>query len=237
MKIVLIGYGAMGRLVERLALEAGHEVTVAPSTDSAGRTFDTFVNALRGHDVAIDFSVADAVPLNVRACMDAGVALVEGTTGWKDQESEVRRIVEDAGGAMVHGANFSIGVNLFYRIAQYAAGLFVPIREYDAFITEAHHKRKRDAPSGTALVIKKLVEAELGTEVEVSSTRGGYIPGTHTVGFDSNADQITLSHVARSREGFAHGAVFAAEWIAGRKGYFEFAVAIEDLVQRKVRKL
>jgi 4-hydroxy-tetrahydrodipicolinate reductase len=143
--------------------------------------------------------------------------------------------VEEAGGAMVHGANFSIGVNLFYRIAQYAAGLFAPIREYDAFITEAHHKRKRDAPSGTALAIQKLVEAEAGTKVEVSSTRAGYIPGTHTVGFDSNADQITLSHVARSREGFAHGAVFAAEWIAGRKGYFEFDAAIEDLVQRKVR--
>ena len=235
MKIVLIGYGAMGRIVERLALEAGHEVAVAPSSDGTERKFDALVDALRGHDSAIDFSVAGAVPTNVKACMEAGVALVEGTTGWKEHEADVRRIVEDAGGAMVHGANFSIGVNLFYRVVQYAAGLFAPIREYDAFITEAHHKRKRDALSGTALVIQKLVEAESGTEVEVSSTRAGYIPGTHTVGFDSDADQITLSHVARSREGFAHGAVFAADWIAGRKGYFDFSAAIEDLVQRKVR--
>jgi 4-hydroxy-tetrahydrodipicolinate reductase len=235
MKIVLIGYGAMGHIVERLALEDGHEVAVAPSSDGTERKFDALVDALRGHDAAIDFSVADAVPTNVKACMEAGVALVEGTTGWKEHETEVRRMVEDAGGAMVHGANFSIGVNLFYRIVQYAAGLFAPIREYDAFITEAHHKRKRDAPSGSALVIQKLVEAESGTKVEVSSTRAGYIPGTHSVGFDSNADQITLSHVARSREGFAYGAVFAAEWIAGRKGYFEFSAAIEDLVQRKVQ--
>ena len=226
----------MGRLVERLAIEAGHEVDVARSSTGVERPFPTLVDALKGHDAAIDFSVGAAVLSNVKACMEAGVALVEGATGWNDQQPEIRRLVEDANGSMIHGANFSVGVNLFYRISRYAGSLFAQVQEYDAFISEAHHKRKLDAPSGTALVIQRLLQAEYKTPLEITSTRGGYIPGAHTVTFDSNADQITLTHVARSREGFAHGAIFAAEWIVNRRGFFEFEAAIEDLVQRKARK-
>jgi 4-hydroxy-tetrahydrodipicolinate reductase len=220
----------MGKLVQRLATEAGHEVAVAPSLRGADRSVAALADFIKGHDVAVDFSVADAVGTNVHACMEAGVPLVEGTTGWKDWEEEIRRIVEEKVGAFVYGANFSVGVNLFYLIAEQAAKLFGPITEYDFFIEEAHHKRKRDAPSGTALVLKDLAEKASGRNIPVSSTRAGYIPGTHTIAFDSIADQITLTHTARSREGFARGAILAAEWIKGRKGFYEFSKVIEQML-------
>ncbi len=219
MKIALIGYGQMGKSVHRLAEEKAHEVFVV-SKDMAG---------LRGCDVAIDFTVADAVQRNVEACVAAGVPLVEGTTGWNDKRGEIERIVRDGNGAMVYGANFSVGVNLFYRIAEYAGALFAKFSEYEAFIEEQHHSRKKDAPSGTALKLKEIVSrhVEVG---DVAATRAGNIPGTHRVGFDGPADQITLVHTARSREGFALGALIAAEWIAGKNGVFEFSEIIGDII-------
>jgi len=220
MKIALIGYGEMGKLVHRLAEEKGHEVFVV-SKDMAG---------LQGCDVAIDFTVADAVQRNVEACGAAGVPLVEGTTGWNDKRSEIERIVRDGNGAMVYGANFSIGVNLFYKIGEFAAELFAKFPEYEAFIEEQHHSRKKDAPSGTALKLKEIVSrhVEVG---DVASTRAGNIPGTHRIGFDGPADQITLVHTARSRDGFALGALMAAEWIAGKNGVFEFSEIIGDIIK------
>jgi 4-hydroxy-tetrahydrodipicolinate reductase len=230
MKLCVIGHGAMGTLVQRLATEAGNEVAIAPSLRDAERSVPALVDIIKGHDVAIDFSVAGAVKTNVLACMEAGVPLVEGATGWREQEEEIRRLVEEKEGAFVYGANFSVGVNLFYLIATEAAKLFGPIMEYDVFIEEAHHKRKRDAPSGTALVLKALAEKTSGRDVPVSSTRAGYIPGTHTIVFDSVADQITLTHTARSREGFARGAILAAEWIKGRKGFYEFSQVLNQML-------
>ena len=231
MKLALIGYGAMGRLVRRLAEQQGHEIGLTLTSRDAERNLDEVVAELRDCDVAVDFSVAAAVPKNIGMCRLAGIALVEGTTGWKVDTDELRRIVSDAESALIYGANFSVGVQLFYRISATAAELFQNLESYDAFIEEAHHKRKRDAPSGTALQLGEIVADHLGREVPISSTRAGHIPGTHRVGFDSSADQITLEHVARSREGFAAGALMAAQWIVGRKGLFEFSEVFDEIIK------
>lgn len=220
----------MGRLVGKLAGEKGHEVVLTIDIDDASRSIEELTEALRGCDVAIDFSVAETIPKNTEICAQAGVPLVVGTTGWLAKLDEVRRIVDEFDGALVYGANFSVGVQVFYRVAAAAAELFQNLESYDAFIEESHHKRKRDAPSGTALQLGDIVAAHLGREVPVTSTRAGYIPGTHRVGFDSAADQITLEHVARSREGFAAGALMAAEWIVGRTGLFEFSEVFDEIV-------
>ena len=156
--------------------------------------------------------------------------LVEGTTGWKEHEAAAKQIVTENGGALVYGANFSIGVNLFYHIVDRAAALFASVDGYAPFIEEAHHMRKRDAPSGTALQLRELMSKHLGPDIPTASTRAGYIPGTHRVGFDSEADQIRLVHEARSRRGFASGALLAAHWIVGRTGVFQFSDVIEDIV-------
>ena len=187
-------------------------------------------------DVAIDFSVPDAVLNNVSVCARAGVPLVEGTTAWNKHEREVRALVEENDGALIYGANFSVGVNLFYRIVQRAGELFKGVEEYAPFIEEAHHARKKDAPSGTAIRLREMLEAVLEHEVPVASTRAGFIPGTHRVGFDSVADQITLTHTARSREGFAAGALMAASWIVGRKGVFEFSEAFDEILKERMMK-
>jgi len=225
MKIALFGHGAMGQLVEVGARKNGDEVGLVLTSKD-----DLAVDQLRGHDVAIDFSVGDAVLKNVEACARAHVPLVEGTTGWKQHESTAKQIITDHSGAMVYGANFSIGVNLFYRIAKHAAALFSAVEGYAPFIEEAHHNRKRDAPSGTALKLRDLMSEHLGPDIPTSSTRAGYIPGTHRVGFDSEADQILLTHTARSRQGFANGALLAAHWIIGRTGVFEFSEMIEEII-------
>jgi 4-hydroxy-tetrahydrodipicolinate reductase len=168
---------------------------------------------------------------NVAACALASVPLVEGTTGWKESEGEVRSIVEQNDATLVYGANFSIGVNVFYRIVERASELFASLDQYEAFIEEQHHSRKKDAPSGTALNIKNLMEQGGKPPVSVASTRAGDIPGTHRVGFDSAADQITLAHMARSREGFAAGALLAARWIKGRKGVYEFGAVMDEILE------
>ena len=178
MKIALIGYGAMGQLVGRLVLEQGHEIAVTLDVDAADRRVEDLAEALGGCDVAIDFSIADTVPKNVEACALAGVPIVVGTTGWLAQLPEVQRVVSDHDGALIYGANFSVGVQVFCRIAAHAAELFRDLDSYDGFIEEAHHKRKRDAPSGTAIQLNKIVAEQLGHEVPVASTRAGYIPGT-----------------------------------------------------------
>src|SRR6476469_6052187 len=151
LKLALIGYGTMGQLVEKLAQQQGHEVAIKASRDTGD-----LAAALRGCDVAIDFSVAAAVRRNVEACVRAGVPLVEGTTGWNSELDEIKQVVAAGDGAMFYGANFSVGVQVFYRIAARAAELFHGLESYDAFIEEAHHKRKRDAPSGTAVQLQDI---------------------------------------------------------------------------------
>ena len=226
MKLALFGHGGMARAFEAHAAAAGHEVGAVLTSRHAADA----ARLLAGHDVAIDFSVPGAVLAHVEACAAAQVPLVEGTTGWQAQEAAVRQVVAERHLAVVYGANFSIGVQLFYRIAARAAELFGNVDSYDPFIEEAHHKRKRDAPSGTAVQLHQIVSAKLGRDVPVSSTRAGYIPGTHRLGFDSVADQITITHEARSREGFAAGALLAAQWIVGRKGVYEFSEVFDEIV-------
>ena len=231
MKIALIGYGAMGTLVERLAMAASDTIGTTITSEHASQDASQLAELLSGHDVAIDFSIASAVWRNVEACARAGVPLVEGTTGWQKEETDIRRLIDEHKGALVYGANFSVGVNVFYRIVSEARRLMARLDQYQAFMEEEHHARKRDAPSGTALQLKKLMTEHLQGEIPITSVRAGYIPGTHRVGFDSNADQITLTHMARSREGFAAGALLAARWIVGRQGIYEFSDVIDQMIQ------
>ena len=229
MKLALIGFGVMGQLVAAEARKAGDEIGAVITKKDR----EQLVEQLRGHDVAIDFSVGEAVLKNIEAAMQANVPLVEGATGWKQHEAEAKRTVAEHNGALVYGANFSIGVNLFYRIASHASALFAAVDGYAPFIEEAHHNRKRDAPSGTALKLRDVMSEHLGPDIPTSSTRAGYIPGTHRVGFDSEADQILLTHTARSRQGFASGALLAAHWIVGRTGVFEFGDVIDEILKRR----
>jgi 4-hydroxy-tetrahydrodipicolinate reductase len=231
MKIALIGHGAMGRLIEMLAVEAGDEIVAIIDESHENSSAETVAAELNSVDAAIDFTAAGAVLRNVEACLLAGVPLVEGTTGWNDQKDVILGLVAEKNGALVFGANFSIGVNVFYRVVDHAAELFAKFTEYEAFIEEQHHSRKKDAPSGTALKLKDVVSKHIGDDFSVSSTRAGNIPGTHTVGFDGPADQVTLKHTARSREGFASGALLAARWIVGKKGAFEFTDVIEEILK------
>jgi 4-hydroxy-tetrahydrodipicolinate reductase len=232
MRLALIGNGAMGRLVAALAKEGGHEVGAVVGSREAGQSAAELAELLRGHDAAVDFTVAEAVARNAEACALAGVPLVEGTTGWQERADEVRRVVEREGGALIYGANFSVGVQIFYRVVARAAELLRAF-DYEPFIEEAHHARKRDAPSGTALRLRELVFAEFGRDFSVASTRAGHIPGTHRVGFDSAADQLTLTHAARSREGFAAGALVAARWIQGRRGVYEFSETFDEILKSR----
>ena len=229
MKIALIGHGATGKIVERFARDKGHEIAVVIDGSDAGLSAAQLSEKVRGADAAIDFSSANAVRRNVEACMRAGVPLVEGTTGWNAERAEIEKLVIDSGGALVFSANFSIGVNLFYRITKFSAELIAKFPDYDAFIEEQHHSRKKDAPSGTALKLKEILTEHNGNDLSTASTRAGNIPGTHRVGFDGPADQILLEHTARSREGFATGAVMAAEWAIGKTGSFEFADVIDEI--------
>jgi len=230
MKLALIGYGAMGKLVENLAGAAEEEIGLKVDSRDASLNAAQLAASLRGHDVAIDFSVGSAVLRNIEACARAGVPLVEGATGWQEKVADARRLVEDHQGALVYGANFSIGVNVFYRIVSQAARLMAGLDQYQAFMEEEHHARKRDAPSGTALKLKDLMSEYVKTEIPIASVRAGHIPGTHRVGFDSAADQIMLTHMARSREGFAAGALLAARWIPGRKGIYEFSEVLDKVM-------
>ncbi len=237
MKIALIGYGKMGRLIERLAAERGHEKVVVVNESHAGLDEEALAETLKIADVAIDFSAAEAVRRNVKACILAGIPIVEGTTGWNDQREEIEKLVADGGGAMVFGANFSIGVNLFYKIAEFAAELFAKFPEYEVFIEEQHHSQKKDSPSGTALKIEEVLSAAISkmderntkARIPIAATRAGHIPGTHRVGFDGVGDQIMLEHTARSRECFAIGAIMAAEWIIAKKGFYEFTEALDNI--------
>ncbi len=229
MKIALIGYGKMGHIIETLAEKKGDEIVARIQETSAENLAEQLTQA----DAAIDFSSAAAVYGNVEACLLAGVPLVEGTTGWNEQSEAIKNLVKAKDGAFVFGANFSIGVNLFYRIVDFASELFARFDDYEAFIEEQHHSLKKDAPSGTALKLKDIVEQNIKKDFSISTTRAGQIPGTHRVGFDGTADQILLEHFARSREGFASGAILAAHWIIGRKGFYEFTDVMDEILNER----
>lgn len=230
-RLALVGYGRMGRLVEELAPAHGFEVVLKldefNNQRAAGVTSENFA----GVDVAIDFSMPDVVAENAVRIAELGVPLAIGTTGWLDQLDRVRAAVERHGAALVYGANFSIGVNAFYRIVAAAAQAFAAQPDYDAFLYEAHHKYKKDAPSGTALrLLDAMQEAGYARQIDVATQRSGQFPGIHEIGFDSAADTIRVSHTARSRVGFASGALKAARWIMGQRGVHEFSQVWDRLV-------
>lgn len=233
MKIALIGFGAMGKLIKTLAENKKHEITVIIDEAEADSTAEELAEKLKHADAAIDFSTAEAVLRNAEACLLAKIPLVEGTTGWNSEKENVKNLVEKYDGAFVFGANFSVGVNLFYRITDFAAKLFAKFADYETFIEERHHSRKKDAPSGTALKLKDIVAQHITKEFSVAASRAGNIPGTHIVGFDGTADTVELIHTARSREGFAAGAIVAAEWIVGKKGFWEFTEVMDEIIGEK----
>lgn len=215
-RVLLMGYGRMGRLVEALAPEAGVEIAGRVDIDNADRPGDW-----PAADVAIDFSTAAAVPANARRLAARGTNLVIGTTGWQDQEEALRRELAAHPIGVVFAPNFALGVNLFVALAARAAEMLADRPQFGAWIHELHHKAKLDAPSGTAIALRNAMQAAgYGLPIDVASTRAGSIPGTHTVGFDSPAETITLTHTARDRTGFARGALEAARWVNGRRGWF-----------------
>ena len=221
MRILLVGHGKMGRLVGELAGEYGCEVVgvVDPQSPRHGGGPET--EEWSKADVAIDFSVPDSVMTNAPVLVRRGINLVIGTTGWSQREVELRQVVADAGVGIVVAPNFSTGVVLFDSIVAYAAQLFAKRHEFGAFLHESHHAAKKDAPSGTALLLKRSMEhAGFDRSIDVSSTRAGQIPGTHSVGFDAAAETITLTHEARDRTAFARGALTAAQWIKGKRGWY-----------------
>ena len=218
-RILLVGYGRMGKLVESLAGEYACEVAgiVDPMLGGEGVDSDRWT----GVDVAIDFTAPDAVMTNIPSLARRHINVVVGTTGWGSREPELRRIVADAGAGIVAAPNFSAGVAVFEAVVAEAAKLLAPQGDFGAFLHEAHHQAKKDAPSGTALLLKAAMErAGFTRPIDVSSTRAGYIPGTHTVGFDGPAETLTLTHTARDRTSFARGALTAAQWVKGRRGWF-----------------
>ena len=216
MRLLLLGYGRMGRIVDGLSAEYGMEV-VGRVDPVHGESPETWPAA----DVAIDFSVASAVPGNVRRLGAQGISVVIGTTGWSAEEADVRRDAAASGIGVVAAANFALGVNLFLALTERVAELMAPHGEFGAWIHEAHHAAKRDTPSGTALSLEAALRTRgYDRALDVSSTRAGSIPGTHTVGFDAASETITLTHTARDRSGFARGALQAAQWVHGRSGWF-----------------
>ena len=221
MKLLLVGHGKMGQLVGTLAPQYDCEVAgvIDPGSPLHGGGPDA--ERWAGVDVAIDFSTPDSVIANAQALAARGISLVIGTTGWSQHEAALRKTVADAGVGLVAAPNFSTGVVLFEALASHAAKLFAPQQDFAAFIHEAHHSAKKDAPSGTAFLLKRAMEqAGFPRPIDVSSTRAGFIPGTHTIGFDGPAETITLTHTARDRTAFARGALAAARWVHGKQGWF-----------------
>ena len=221
--LAIIGYGKMGHLIEQLAPEYGFTVPlrldIDDNVDATGITAERF----RGIDVAVEFSAPAAVVRNVERLASIGVNTIVGTTGWTADMERAKSAVEKGEVGLVWSPNFSIGVNVFVHLVAEASRRLAPYPEFGAWAWEIHHAAKKDAPSGTLLaVVEQMKKADPNRSVDVSASRAGAHPGTHEIGFDSPAETITLRHTARSREGFARGALQAARWVIGRKGWFEF---------------
>jgi 4-hydroxy-tetrahydrodipicolinate reductase len=222
-RLAIVGYGKMGKLIEQFAPEYGFTVALKldefNNANFEGVTRENF----GGIDVAIDFSIPAAVRRNVEGISALGVNLVIGTTGWLEHVDAVKSAVQSNGTGLVWSPNYSVGVNAFFRIVSEAARLLASQPEYGAWAWEIHHSTKKDAPSGTLLkLVEEMKASGYARPVDAGSNRAGAHPGTHEIGFDSAADTITLRHSARSREGFARGALKAAQWIVGKKGFYEF---------------
>lgn len=238
MKILILGYGKMGQLIEKFAVKRGHEISLIIDKDNRE---SISANDISGADVAIDFSEPAAALDNIHLCFDANVPIVVGTTGWHNYLDEVKSLCLDENQTMLYGSNFSIGVNVFFHINKLLAKAMNPYKQYDVQVEEIHHIHKLDAPSGTAITIAegiidgldnktKWVNDVIGEgeevipkpdELLVESHRIEEVPGTHTVLYSSEVDQIEFKHTAHSRAGFALGAIIAAEWLQGKKGFYQ----------------
>lgn len=224
MKIALLGYGKMGQVIERIALERGHEIVLRKKSTDA---FDGLENA----DVAIDFSIPDAAVGNISACLNGGIPVISGTTGWLEHYSKMASLCEEKNGAFIYGSNFSLGVNLFFALNQQLAQMMAKFPQYKVSMEEIHHTQKLDAPSGTAISLAKdiIEQSDYSSwaldnakpdEILIDAKRIENVPGTHSVFYHSDIDSIEIKHTAHSREGFAFGAVIAAEWLQGKTGVF-----------------
>ena len=224
MKIALLGYGKMGKVIERVALERGHEIVLRKSSAS---TYEGLENA----DVAIDFSIPDSAVCNIKQCFDTNVPVVCGTTGWLEHYNEMVSLCESKNGGFIYGSNFSLGVNIFFELNSYLAKMMSKFNQYKVSMEEIHHTQKLDEPSGTAISLAKgiiensnyaswTLENPTEKEIYIDAKRIENVPGTHSVFYDSSVDQIEIKHTAHSREGFALGAVIAAEWLQHKKGVF-----------------
>ena len=230
MGLAIVGCGKMGRLIEQLAPEYGFDVRAKFDGRNNPRGQALSHQALRGVNVAVEFTSPDAAPDNIRRLAELGVNSVAGTTGWFGDLPSVREAVTKSGTGLVWAANFSVGVNLFLQAVAHTAALFAKHADYEAWGWEIHHSAKKDAPSGTLKKLAEEMRAQgLSRPVSLASNRAGAHPGTHEIGFDSPADTITLRHTARSREGFARGALQAARWINGKQGVYEFREILSEL--------
>ena len=219
MRLLVLGHGRMGRLVESLAAEYG--ATVAGVIDEHSGPRAIADGAFGAADVAIDFTLADAVPKNLPQLAERKINVVIGTTGWHAHEETMKDIAAKAGIGVLAASNFSLGMNIFQLAVEEASRNFAKHAEFGAWLHEAHHVMKKDAPSGTALTLKAgMVRAGYGRPIDVSSTRAGSVPGTHTVGFDGPSETIELTHTVRDRAVFARGALTAAKWLVGKRGWF-----------------
>ena len=224
MKIALLGYGKMGQVIERIALERGHEIVLKKDE------FNTY-DGLSTADVAIDFSVPTAAVANISSCFHTNVPVVSGTTGWLEHYAEMEALCNEKQGGFISSSNFSLGVNIFFELNEYLAKIMAQFDSYKVSMGEIHHTQKLDAPSGTAISLAKGViensayakwtlDNPQEKEIHIEAKRIGDVPGTHTVTYDSTVDSIELKHTAHNREGFALGAVIAAEWLAGKTGIY-----------------
>ena len=224
MKIALLGYGKMGKVIERIALERGHEIVLKKDQDTP---FDGLKNA----DVAIDFSVPDSAVANISECLNNGIPVISGTTGWLTNYPKMVQLCEEKNGSFIYGSNFSLGVNVFFELNEYLAKMMANLKQYNVSMEEIHHTQKLDAPSGTAITLAEgiikntnytnwTLETPISNEIHIDAKRIENVPGTHSIFYDSEVDQIEIKHTAHSREGFALGAVIAAEWLIGKKGVF-----------------
>ena len=231
MKIALLGYGKMGQVIERIAIERGHQIVLKKDENS---TFEGLSNA----DVAIDFSVPTAAVSNISSCFNANIPVISGTTGWLENYDEVAALCYEKNGALISSSNFSLGVNVFFELNEYLAKIMSKFKSYKVEMEEIHHIQKLDEPSGTAISLAKgiienstyinwTLENPEENQIHIEAKRSGTVPGTHIVTYNSAVDAIEIKHTAHNREGFALGALIAAEWIIGKQGIFTMKDVLE----------
>ena len=224
MKIALLGYGKMGKVIEKIALERGHEIVLKKSSK------DTF-EGLKNADIAIDFSIPDSAVVHISECLNNNIPIICGTTGWLTDYDKMVDLCKQKNGSFIYGSNFSLGVNIFFELNEYLAKMMTNLKQYNVSMEEIHHTQKLDAPSGTAISLAKgiiknsdysswTLETAKNNEIHIDAKRIENVPGTHSVFYNSEVDQIEIKHTAHSREGFALGSVIAAEWLIGKKGVF-----------------